>query len=117
MTRKFSTVSKDWKQAARINRSTASILLLFTRRGFLEGRDVLGVSRCGVSWSGVSCWGFIGGSFVIVTVIVLPVVLTVSGVAISPLDLFFLLLFFFKFITNTKYKDHRGKKGKTELNG
>jgi hypothetical protein len=60
---------------------TASIRLLFTRRGFLEGRDVLRVSRGGVSWSGVS-WGF-----VIVAMVVLPVVLTISGVGIIPLDL------------------------------
>ena len=67
--------------------------LLFTSCwGWLEGWNVLGitrcgVSRCGVSWGGVS-WGFIGGSFVSsIRMVVFPVVLTISGVVISPLDL------------------------------
>jgi hypothetical protein len=75
-------------------RLAASSVSLFTSCwGWLEGWNVLGITRCGVSRCGVSwgrvSWGFIGGSFVSsIRMVVFPVVLTISGVGISPLDLF-----------------------------
>lgn len=66
-------------------------------RRFRIGGSV--VRGSGISWSGVSRSRVRG--LVMVAVVVLPVVLTITVVAVSPLDLFCTLLFIF-----VKYKDH-----------